>query len=264
MKLALIALALMMVAPPRATELQYTRTVSSHAATATPAAAPANPLLAMIGPMVVNMLAPAEGVTSTVTVGARGTRIEYAQAYLMVPAGGVVLTRPDGSLVVLNPAARTYWKTPAPGGPAADAASAATIDVQRTGERSVVSGLRVERAAVTIRAPLPIPKDLGIPGLPSELVLTGDAWLSDEYKQFDRAGSSLLGGLSALGLAMPSLDGFLVRSVLRGELLGGQEIESNVTAVHEVTAPATLFDVPVGFTEVPPPSPGGLLPPVPR
>jgi hypothetical protein len=49
-------------------------------------------------------------------------------------------------------------------------------------------------------------------------------------------------------------EGFMMRSVLRGDMFGDQEIESIVTAVGEITAPSALFEIPPGFTEVPAPS----------
>jgi hypothetical protein len=41
---------------------------------------------------------------------------------------------------------------------------------------------------------------------------------------------------------------------MRGELLGNRQIESTVTNVAEVAVPASLFEIPAGFTEVPPPA----------
>jgi hypothetical protein len=50
-----------------------------------------------------------------------------------------------------------------------------------------------------------------------------------------------------------------MRSILRGELLGNQQIESTVTSVAEAAVPASLFEIPAGFTEVPPPSGLGAM-----
>ena len=49
-------------------------------------------------------------------------------------------------------------------------------------------------------------------------------------------------------------EGLMMRSVLRGELLGNQELESVITTIAETPAPASIFAIPAGYTEVPPPS----------
>ena len=48
--------------------------------------------------------------------------------------------------------------------------------------------------------------------------------------------------------------GFPMRSIMRSELFGSQEIESVVTTIAETAAPAGAFEVPAGFKEVPAPA----------
>jgi hypothetical protein len=90
-----------------------------------------------------------------------------------------------------------------------------------------------------------------MPGLPAEIVVTGDAWLTDRFQKY----AEISAGISAvLGLSGPSAlgaAGFPMRSIMRSDLFGGQEIESLVTSIEEGAVPASLFEVPEGFTEVP-------------
>src|SRR4029079_14273084 len=75
-----------------------------------PATAPPNPLFGMLAPMVIGMIAPPGGLEFPGFVADRGTRGEYSNAFLDVPAGGAVLAARDGSTIVINPAGKTYWK----------------------------------------------------------------------------------------------------------------------------------------------------------
>ncbi len=258
--LAALVLAAVVVAPLHA-ELKYTMRIQAHPSSdPAPAPAPANALLSAIGPMLVQTLAPAGGTEFTVTVGERGTRVDYPQAYTIVPAGGATLMRPDGSMVVLNPADKTYWRMGKPdlsaimkgsGGP--------QVTVHWTGEYATVAGLRSQRAVVSVQVPLPVPAGMAMPaGVPAVMAISGDVWLTDQYRTYAKITAGLVGA-SGLGLEKLAADGFLTRSVLRGEVFGDQEIESVVTNVAEVTVPASTFDVPAGYTEVPPPSGSGML-----
>jgi hypothetical protein len=246
-----------MAVPAAAAELQYTVHLEAHASSV-PAAPPTSPVLALLGPMVVGVIAPPGGLDTTITVGARGMRVDYPVAYLMIPAGGSMITRPDGSIVVLDPAAKTYWKMAGLSASTAAAGVKPTVEVKRTGTFATIAGLQAEHATVTIHAALPVSVGAGMPGLPSELVITGEAWLSDRYKQYSGLTSSLVGGTGVLGLNPENMGGFLVRALLRGELFGPQELETVVTHLVEITAPANYFDIPAGFTEVQPPAPGPL------
>ena len=59
--------------------------------------------------------------------------------------------------------------------------------------------------------------------------------------------------MGSLGPDALTAAGFPMRSIMRSELFGNQEIESIVTSIGEVTSPAGIFDVPSGFKEVAPP-----------
>jgi hypothetical protein len=191
----------------------------------------------------------------TVTLGDKGTRVDYPRAYTIVPAGGSTLMRPDGSMVVLNPTARTYWKMARPDLSAMGALGTPKVTVTRTGEFGTIAGVRAERANIELHLPMPALPGTALPdGVPSEIVLVGEMWVSSQYKSYTKLAAGTLGGINALGIETLAAEGFMMRSVLRGDMFGDQEIESIVTAVGEITAPSALFEIPPGFTEVPAPS----------
>ncbi|MEO8482441.1 MAG: hypothetical protein ABI634_09550 [Acidobacteriota bacterium] len=255
-----VALAGFLVAPLQA-ELKYTMRI--HARPSTVAATmPSNPLVAMIAGVVAGTLAPEGGLELNITTGDKGTRVDYPKAYTIVPAGGATLLRADGSMIVLDPVKRTYWKMAKPdlsvlGG------VAPTVTITRTGGSDTVAGVRADRATFEIRMPLPVPPGTQLPeGIPSEIRMSGEAWVAPQYKQYSKLAAGLLGGINAFGADTLAAEGLMMRSILRGELLGNQEVESVITAIAEAPAPASLFEIPAGYTEVPPPS--GLPGPMPR
>jgi hypothetical protein len=95
-----------------------------------------------------------------------------------------------------------------------------------------------------------------MPGLPSEVTVTGETWLAAEYQKYAALSAGVTSMMGSLGPDVVSTAGFPMRSILRSELFGSQEIESLVTSIRETPAPAGAFDVPSGFKEVPPPTLG--------
>ena len=249
---AVLMLAGAIVAPLHA-ELKFTAKVEMRPS-ATPSLAPADPMMEMIGNMMAEMLVPAGGIEMTVVVGDKGSRVEYSKAYLMFPAGAVALVKPDGSMVILNPADKTFWKTSA-----ADAAlppgMTPKVTTKRTGEFTDIAGARSERVAVQISIALPLPDGVQAPpGMPTELTMSGDLWTTDRYKASTKAAGLAMGGLGSLGLDKILEGGLAMRSVIRSPLFPGREIETLITKIGEEAAPASLFDVPADYKEVPAPS----------
>jgi hypothetical protein len=239
------------LAGPASAELTYTMRIEARKSSR-PAAPPANPLMAMMGSLIVGAMAPPGGLEVVVTVGPRGTRVDYAQAYMIVPAGGATLMRVDGSMVVLDNVARTFWQTPK----AEPAVTLSPVVTSRAsgGETMTIAGVSADRRELEIRLPLPVPAGTGMPeGLPAEMVLTGEVWVSSRYKEYGRMASSMIGAFGAIGFDKIVGDGFLMRSVLRGEVFGDQEVESRVTAIGESTVAASTFESPAGYAEVPVP-----------
>jgi hypothetical protein len=245
--LAAAAMAVLLSVPLHA-DLKYTMTIDMHASSV-PVPAPASPVTAMLGRAIVSRMAPSGAVHTTVFVSDAGTRVEYGQAYLIIPAGGVTIARPDGTLVVLDPAHKTYWKTAV--STMAASGLKPEVTVHRTGEHSKIAGVDAERATLAIRVPLPIPPGAKMPaGLPTELSMSGDAWLSNRYKAYMRSATGLSGGMGLLGTETLASEGFVMKSILRGDVFGGEELEAVVTSIGETKAPAGAFDIPAGYTEV--------------
>lgn len=234
---------------PLGAELRYTMKIESQKNTE-PVTTASNPLMAMIAGLLSSTLAPAGGLEITVTMGEQGSRVEYDKAYLVVPAGGVTLVRPDGSMVVLDPASKTYWRMARP-----DLSMVKPeVSVTRTGQKSTFAGVEAERATLAIKVPLPLPAGSQVPpGLPTEFVVNGEAWIADQYKNYAKM-SAGLAGLISLGLEKLASEGLPMKSVLRGEMFGDQQIESVITSIGEVTLPPGSYEIPAGFTEVPAPT----------
>jgi hypothetical protein len=173
-----------------------------------------------------------------------------------------MIVRADGSVIVINPAEKTYWRMTRPAG-APGAPPAPSIKVERSGTFETIAGVRAERAAVEIRVPLPIPADAAMPGLPADIAIAADAWLADHYKKYAAMALGFSAVMGSPGANPLATAGFPMRTIMRGDLFGGQEIESLVTSISETAAPAGAFDVPSEYTEVPAPR-VGLPTPMPR
>ena len=68
-------------------DLKYTMAVTARPSTGA-ATAPSNPIFGLLGPMVVNTIAPPGGVQVTTTIGERASRFEYRQGVHDHPRGG--------------------------------------------------------------------------------------------------------------------------------------------------------------------------------
>ena len=168
----------------------------------------------------------------------------------MDPAGGVTLVRPDGSILVIAPATKTYWRLAKP-----DLSMIkADVRLTRTGERATIAGVTAERAMLDVKVPFPVPPGTQLPpGIPTSLLLNGEAWLSDQYKDYAKMTTGLA-GIMSLGLERLSAEGLPMKSVLRGEMFGDQQIASTITSIGEVSVPAAAYEIPAGFAEVTPPT----------
>ena len=237
------------VAPLHA-DLKYTMTIQTEKSTG-PVIPPSSPLMTMLGGVVVGAMAPAGGLEITVTIGEGGSRVEYSRAYTVVPAGGVTLMRPGGEMIVLDPAKRTYWRMARP--EAGGLLPTPDVTVTRTGAIEAIAGVQSERATLEIRMPLPLPPGQLPEGMPAEIVIVGEAWLADRYQEYARLSMAMTGAAS-LGLDKLAAEGLPMRSVLRGEMFGDRQVVSLVTAISELAVPASAFEIPEGYTEVPPPA----------
>jgi TonB family protein len=259
---------------PLLADLRYSMRVEIRAVQV--AAAP-NPTVAMlaerIGPMLRQSLADGNGsgVSETIGVlGSRGWRLERARNPGAADASALVsIQKPDRSSVMLNTAARTYWTIPAGAQGPADVFEP-SVSTTRTGSFDMVAGVKAERVGFEI-ALNPLDPDLAnaMASIGVTLRLTGDAWVAAEYKSYGALALQTYRrpfGLPWVDQELGKL-GLIVRAIVRGDLLGGFELEAVLTRVAEDAASPSEFDPPSGFVLIEPPAPGRagdrIVPPVP-
>lgn len=258
MKHVAAALCLVAAVSSRASaELKYTVHLELKQADA-PADAPSNPMLAMIGAGMAKQLLPAGSADLVYTVGEKGARTDFLQAAMGNPAGTVTLARPDGTLLVLNPAEQTYWKANVQAAMSAmqSAGMAPEVAARRTGEFSTVAGIRCERVTFEWKMDLPIPDAARAslpPDFPSSIAMSGDGCsTTDRFQKYAAIARSTASGMMAtLGLDKITQGGIVLRQNVR---LFGMDLQSVVTEIAETDVSATLFDLPEGYKEVPPPA----------
>lgn len=236
-----------LVAAPASAELKYTMHLEAKKpATAAP---PANPMFAMIGDMMLKMIAPGGSIDSVVLVGEKGTRIEQNKETMIAPAGAIQIMRPDG-ITIIDPKTKTYWKYPSSSldAGAAMAQLNPTVTTKRTGEFSTVAGLRAERITFEVTM------SLAMPDMAMNLSMNGELWIAPQYKAYAALSARSNPTMSMFSeLSKLSQEGLPVRQIMRGDIFGGLELEMVMTKVGEEPAPPDAFDVPAGYKEVPAP-----------
>lgn len=247
-RLVIVALLVAISVSPAAAELRYTTHIETRKAESSQ---PIDPVMGMIGAMLASRFPSGD---MKMTVGDGGTRVEFVNALGPVPAGGIMLIRP-GSTVIINPGERTYWtaKTPAAAIPGA---TPPAITTKRTGESETIAGLRTERVAFGLSMNLPLPPGVQLPpGFPTSFTMDGDMWVADQFKAYasslNAIANTLFPGIGIGGLAQ---DGLVVRQITRSPMFGGSELVFSVSDVTEGPVTAELFQIPAGYTEVPPPA----------
>lgn len=265
-----LVLVVMIVAPLGA-DLKVT---SKMTVRAVPGAAPATDMMSRaMGPMLLQLFGGTEGIEMIQTSNEDGrSRMEYKQAFAGMPAGAVIVTRADGSAAGFDPAAKTWWKVPGLGDMPPEAAEMMaqmkpTITTKKSGQFETIAGLRAERVTLSLRMAIPLPPEAAqlpqefLAMMPSEFIFEGDAWVSPQFAKYTAAlaKSSMMGPMQQFGFdkLMADLEGLSVKQVMRMNLLAGYEMETLVTSAVEETVPASAFEVPAGFKEVPMPD-GGM------
>lgn len=205
---------------------------------------------------------PPGGVDQTVIISAKASRIEQHQAFVGMPAGIVTLFRGDEEFGY-DPAAQTFWKQP-PRLRADELSEVVTtkpdIKVDRTGRFETIDGMRAERVTTTMT--MPMPKDAAaapIPDLPPNLVVTMDAWVTDAWKipgdgKVPLLDQKLFAELGIAHVAQLTDNRFPVRLAVRMNLITGIEMVVTIKNVAQTQVPDSVFEIPAGFKEVPPPS----------
>jgi hypothetical protein len=163
MRKALTALSLVLVisAPLRA-ELKYTmRMEMKKSETAPP---PPNPMLAMMGEQMMKQMLPNGNSEMVYIIGDKGARMEFT-------------AKPDGTLYVMDPQNKTYWKGTIDAAAAQMKAAGIVpeVTVKPTGQSETVAGLKCDVVSYDWKMPLPIPEQARAslpPDFPSALTMT--------------------------------------------------------------------------------------------
>jgi len=254
---ALVAV-LAFAAPALAADLKYTLHIEAKAA----ANGAGDPMSQMAGGMISQMFPPG-GIDQVVVAGDKGMRSEQKQEFAGMKAGAVMLVKADGTQYVLDTVAKTYYKMPPV--PAEMAAMFKPKVVStKTGVFETIDGIKCERITMNMAMPLPgiDPSQLP-PGMPTELPIVFEMWLSDSVKLPGGSGGSATSGLmKQFGLdqlpewkkmgADPRLP---MKTVLS---LFGVDMVMTAKDVKTEAAAADLFEIPKDYKEVPPPGGGGF------
>jgi len=257
MKKLLLSLTVLaaLASPVSAGELKYTMHLEAK-----PAANASNdPMSAMAGGMISQMFPPG-GIDQVVVAGDKGMRSEQKQDFGGMKAGFVMLVKPDGTQYVLDPVAKTYYKMPAmpPEAAAMMAQMNPKVTLGKTGVFETIDGMKCERITMNMTMGIPgmDPSQLP-PGVPSELKMTLDMWLSDAVKLPASAAAASMSALKQFGFdQLPELkklssDGRLpVKTVM--SMFGVEMIMTVKDVKTEAVAP-TLFEIPKDYKEIPPP-----------
>lgn len=248
-RLAAVVVFLALVAVPLRADLKVVSRLEVRKVEAT---APVNPFFAMMGSAMAQQMGEMNGTETTTTIGDGVIRSEMNKPLGGLPAGALTILRADGTMIGINPTDKTYFRATMPD-VAALAGFSPSVAVKRTGEFTQLLGHRVERVVLDLRMPLPIPPEAMAqlpPGFPTEITMTIENWTAEAFKAY---GTQMIKGnpaMAALGLAQVADIGFAMRQIVRTPMLAGYEMETNVTSVSEMTAPAGYFDVPEGYREV--------------
>lgn len=253
---ALIAFTFCLVAAvPLSAELKYTMHMEAKQA----ANAANDPMSMMAGGMIAQMFPPG-GIDQEVTIGDAGMRSEQKHEFAGMKAGTVTLMKPDGAIFVLDPSTKTYWKQADMPAEAAEmfAQMNPKIKVGPRGVFETIDGKRCEKISVTMTMAIPgvDPSQLP-PGMPSEMTMAYDMWMTDAVAMPKVAGGAANMLVKQFGLDQIAElkqfanDGRLnMKTVMT---MFGVEMTMTTKNVTNGPVPADTFAVPKDYKEVPPP-----------
>ncbi len=238
-------------------DLKYTTHMEVKKSDAAPAQ-PANPMIGMMGDAVMKQMVPEGAADVDYLVSDKGARIEYLQAAMGQAAGTVNLVMSDGTLIVLNPKEKTYWKTSVQSAlEGMKSAGIPTPDVtaRRTGQFDTVAGTKCEVVQFDWKMAIPIPEAARgklPPDFPTTLTMNGDSCATtDQYQKYaDLVNKSASAMMNAMGFDKIAQGGIVLRQKMQ---MMGYEMTSAVTKIGEEAAPPNAFDVPADYKEVPMP-----------
>lgn len=240
-------------ATPAGAELRYTVRVD-----VTKTGDAATPMAAVIGQMLARM-APQGSLETTYLVGQRGVRAELARAMGDMPAGTVMLWTPASprELLLLNPAAKTYTRTPI--ADPAQAMAAAGVRMKATvsppAKAEALLGIATEKRTYTVALEFAMMANMSpearatMAAMQRDSAVAGDirtaAGRFDDYATIARK-TGMGDLLTSTGLG-GAVKGFVMRQHVRA---GGHDVRYEVTKIAEEAAPAAMFAVPAGYREI--------------
>jgi hypothetical protein len=250
-KLIVSAVLVLAAIVPLSADVKYTMHMEARMA-----AGGSNDMIAqMAGPMMMKMF-PAGGLDQVIIAGERGMWCEQKQAFQTTKAGTITLMKPDGSMFMIDPSTKTYWKAPSLAAEAAGMMGGMKpeIKVVKRGEFETINGLKAEHIVLALTMPIPgvDPSQLP-PGMPGELTLSYEAWMTDAYKAPAGAMTLASAMLKQLGLGeiKELSDG---RMMVKGVIsIFGVEIVTTATGFSNEPAAPELFEIPKDYKEVPAP-----------
>ncbi|HEV3216056.1 MAG TPA: hypothetical protein VGZ27_10060 [Vicinamibacterales bacterium] len=248
-----VAACVLALAVPARADLHYTMHTEARQVTPTE---DADAMLVMAGDMLVRAMFPEGPADSIYWLSDKGTRIELTKANVMMPAGSVMLHLADGTMAILNPKDRTYWKIPVaqmmPQMMIALSQMKPDVSFVHSGEFATIAGVRAEHitSRTTIDLPAPPPGAPIPPGMPTSITMSADLWMADAYANYSALASA---PAAMMGLDVLVPPGFMVKSVMRISMIPAYEIEWVVTEIKEEPAPADTFEIPADYTEIPAP-----------
>jgi hypothetical protein len=187
-------------------------------------------------------------------------RMEQMHDFAGMTAGTVTLFR-DGQQFGMDPPRKTFWKTRVFSEAELKEIAAGQPDVKvtRTGDFETIDGMRAQRVTTVIV--LKVPSEAtgaNFAGLPAEPALTFDAWVTDAVALpagfvplIDR---SLLAQLGIAQVNSFTDDKLLLRAVAKLNFIPDFEIVMTVKDLSKESVPDSLFEIPAGYREIPPPT----------
>lgn len=248
--LTLVALA----GAPLGADLRYTMRVEVRDS-ATPAPVPAGAVgefLKRLQQGILQAIAPGGSLQVILAANDEGVRVEYSEATPSVPKGHALLTKADGTSMLVDPIERTYRKlSRLQTGDKKRPSLVTDVKSTRTNEVSTIAGVRAERVTFTTRLDLPeaVLRQLP-PEAPRSFTLEGEMWITDQVKAPVTVTEMTNPALQALGLDRVVENGFVMRQIIRGSLLGAREVETAVSAIDGGTIAPELLRLPEGYREL--------------
>jgi hypothetical protein len=258
MKSLIAALCFVAFASARANaELKYTMHMEIKKTDAAPPQG-ANAVVGMMGDALMKQLVPDGAADIVYLVGEKGARIEFTKAALGQPAGTVHLARPDGTLIVMNSTAKTYWKTTTQAAVSAMQAAGVPepeITAARTGQFETIAGVKCEVVSFDWKMAIPIPEAARAslpPDFPTSLAMSGDSCTAtDQYQKYaEIVTKSASAMIAAMGFDKIAQGGLVMRQTMN---MMGVEMRANVTQIAEEAAAESTFEIPADYKEVPMP-----------